>query len=97
MRTLGPLYGGKLEYYHNKALPIIEIGKTQETEIPYRRGHCFVVRIPFTKPGFYFGILFKTVKNPNLLTDEDIDLLISNALRGRNMELTPDEIEDWDV
>lgn len=97
MRTLGPLYGGKLEYYHRKALPIIEIGKTQETEHPYRRGRCFVFRIPFTKPGVYAGVLFKTVKDPHLLTDEDVDLLISNALKGRSMGLTTDEIEEWDV
>ena len=34
MRTYGPLYVGRLEYYHTKVLPIIEIGSTQETEEP---------------------------------------------------------------
>lgn len=83
MRTLGPLYVGKLEYYHKNFLPIVEIGKTQETEIPFRHGKCLVFRVPFTKPGYYVGILFKTVKDHNLLTDEDIDLLMFNAMKGR--------------
>lgn len=90
MKTFGPLYVGTLQYYHNKFLPIIEKGKTQETELPYRIGHCLVFRFPFTKPGFYIGILFRTVKDPHLLTDEDIDLLMSNAMRGRTA-WTPDD------
>jgi hypothetical protein len=83
MKTLGPLYAGTLKYYHNKFLPIIEIGKTQETEMPYRYGHCLVFRFPFTKPGFYLGVLFKTVDEPHLLTDDDIDSLMSKAMKGR--------------
>lgn len=83
MRTLGPLYVGKLYYYHRKFLPIIEIGKTQETELPLRKGRCLVFRLPFTKPGFYIGILFRTVRDPHMLTDEDVDLLLMNAMRGR--------------
>lgn len=83
MKTFGPLYGGKLKYYHKKFLPIVEKGSTQETELPYRRGHCLVFRAPFTTSAVYFGILFKTVADPHLLTDEDIDLLMSKAMRGR--------------
>jgi hypothetical protein len=97
MKTLGPLYAGKLEYYHRKFLPIVETGKTQETTMPYRYGHCLVFRLPFTKPGFYLGFLFKTVNDPRLLTDEDIDLLISNAMKGRTMDTPVEEIEDWYV
>jgi hypothetical protein len=84
VKTFGSLYVGKLEYYHNKFLPILEIGSTQEIELPYRHGKCLVFRVPFTKPGYYFGILFKTVANPHLLTDEDIDLLMVKAMRGRD-------------
>ena len=83
MRTFGPLYVGKLNYYHRRLLPIVEVGKTQETDLPFRVGHCLVFRVPFTKPGYYAGVLFKTVKDPHLLTDEDIDLLMMNAMRGR--------------
>lgn len=83
MKTLGPLYAGKLNYYHRNFLPIVEVGHTQETEMPYRFGHCLVFRLPFTKPGFYIGVLFKTVKDPHLLTDEDVDLIMMEALRGR--------------
>lgn len=83
MKTLGPLYGGKLRYWHRKFLPIVEKGHTQETELPFRKGHCLVFRAPFTTIGVYFGILFKTVADPHTLTDEDIDLLVAKAMKGR--------------
>jgi hypothetical protein len=83
MKTFGPLYGGKLYYYHRRFLPVVEVGHTQETELPFRRGRCLVVRAPFTKPGFYFGVLSKTVEDPHLLTDDDVDRLLSNAMKGR--------------
>lgn len=87
MKTLGPLYVGKLNYYHRKFLPIIEVGSTQETDLPYRYGHCLVFRVPFTIPGYYIGILFNTVKNPLWdLSDEDIDEIISKALKARTDE-----------
>jgi hypothetical protein len=84
VKTLGPLYVGKLKYYHRHFLPVVEVGHTQETDLPFRKGRCLVFRMPFTKPGFYAGILFKTVDNPHLLTDEDIDLLLVNAMRARD-------------
>jgi hypothetical protein len=82
MKTLGPLYGGRLEYYHNKLLPIIEIGTTQETEGAYRLGKCLVFRVPFTKPGYYVGMFYRT---PDIHWDdaESIDALISKAMKGR--------------
>lgn len=90
MITLGPLYGGSLRYWHKKFLPIIEKGTTQETEMPYRRGKCLVFRLPYTNKGIYLGVLFKTVANPRLLTDEDIDLLMEKALNVRTV-WTPDK------
>ena len=83
MKTFGPLYVGKLNYWHNKALPIVEVGSTQETEAPFRKGRCLVFRAPFTRPGYYIGVLFKAVEDPNLLTDDDIDEIMSKALFGR--------------
>jgi hypothetical protein len=86
MKTFGPLYVGKLNYYHRKPLPIVEVGKTQETDMPYRVGHCLVFRVPFTIPGYYVGLLFKTVKDPEWLTDEEVDEIISKAMRARTDE-----------
>lgn len=83
MKTFGPLYGGTLRYWHKKLLPIIEVGTTQETELPYRQGKCLVFRAPFTTKAVYFGLLFKGVANPHLLTDEDIDLIMAKAMRSR--------------
>jgi len=97
MKTFGSLYVGTLEYYHRRPLPIVEVGHTQETTWPYRTGTCLVFRVPFTKPGFYMGKLRPTVENPEYLTDEDIDRLLSTALRGREMDTSTEEIEDWNV
>lgn len=83
MKSFGPLYAGKLRYWHKKVFPIIEIGTTQETESPYRRGRCLVFRFPRTTPGYYIGVLFKSVQDPHLLTDEDVDLIMAKALRAR--------------
>jgi hypothetical protein len=83
MRTYGPLYVGTLRYWHKKFLPLVEVGTTQETELPFRRGKCLVFRTPFTTKGAYIGVLFKTVKDPHTLTDEDIDLIMINAMKGR--------------
>lgn len=94
MRTLGPLYVGTLNYWHKKALPVVEVGQTYETELPYRRGKCLVFRAPFTTKGFYLGILFRTVKDPHLLTDEDIDLIIQKAVRGRKAWSPEDGLYD---
>lgn len=95
MKTFGPLYVGKLEYYHRKFLPIVEVGNTQETSIPYRVGHCLVFRVPFTKPGFYAGILFKEVSDARNYSDEEIDAIIARAMKGREMNVETDEIETW--
>jgi hypothetical protein len=82
MKSYGPLYGGKLKYWHRNVLPVIEVGTTQETERPYRLGKCLVLRVPFTHPGFYFGLW---LKRPNIdLDDEDsIDALLFRTMRGR--------------
>jgi hypothetical protein len=83
MRTRGALYGGKLEYWHRKALPIVEVGTTQETEYPFRLGKCLVFRVPFTHPGFYLGAW---VSNPRIHRDDDdaIDHLLAEAMRSRS-------------
>jgi len=82
MKTLGPLYVGRLEYYHTKLLPIIEVGTTQETEMPYRLGKCLVFRVPFTKPGYYLGLFYH---NPRLHWDDNeaIDELLFKAMWSR--------------
>lgn len=82
MQTFGPLYVGKLRYWHKKLFPIVEVGTTQETEHPYRKGKCLVFRAPFTEPGYYLGIFYK---KPATSPDDDdaIDALLSEAMRGR--------------
>ena len=82
MRIFGPLYVGKLQYWHKKALPVLEVGTTQETEMPYRKGKCLVARIPITHPGYFLGVW---IKNPKIDWDDDdrIDEVLSSAMKGR--------------
>ena len=95
MKVFGSLYVGKLEYYHRNVLPVIEKGWTQETEFPYRKGSCLVFRLPKTHPGYYVGVW--TDKGlPEYDEDGAADRLAA-AMGLRDMELTPDEIEDWEV
>ena len=82
MKSYGLLYVGKLNYWHTKALPIIEIGTTQETEAPYRVGKCLVIRAPFTHPGFYLGVWYKR-PDIDLEDDEAIDALLFKTKKGR--------------
>jgi hypothetical protein len=82
MKTYGPLYVGTLQYWHRKILPIVEIGTTQETEMPFKQGKCLVFRLPFTHPGFYIGLW---VNRPDIDWDDDdkIDKLLSEAMKSR--------------
>lgn len=95
MKSLGLLYGDTIQYYHKRALPIIEKGWTQEIEWPYRKSRlCLVLRFPFTKPGLVIG-LWKGQKE--YVFEEEADELLASAIGLRGMELTTKEIEDWDV
>jgi hypothetical protein len=93
MRTYGPLYAGKLEYYHTKFLPILEIGTTQETEGKYRKGKCLVFRVPFTKPGHYLGVFYKNLFRDHLDEDE-IDELLFGAMKSRTAWRPEDGLYD---
>lgn len=82
MKTFGPLYVGTLRYWHKKALPIIEVGSTQETDMPYRTGKCLVFRAPFTETGYYLGVFYKTLDiHPD--DDDAIDAVLAEAMKGR--------------
>jgi len=82
MQSFGPLYVGKLQYWHRHAFPVVEVGSTQETEHPYRKGKCLVFRVPFTHPGYYVGLWVST---PNIHQDDDesIDKLLFNVMKSR--------------
>ena len=70
-------------------MPIVEVGTTQETEMPYRKGKCLVFRAPFTEPGYYLGLW---VKKPKIEWEDDdlIDHLLANAMKSRKA-WTPEE------
>jgi hypothetical protein len=93
MKSKGPFYVGKLRYWHRKALPITEVGSTQETEYPYRIGKCLVFRAPFTESGYYLGVFYK---RPDIHPDDDeaIDALLSGAMKGRSAWRPEDGLYD---
>jgi len=83
MISKGALYGGKLRYWHKKFLPIFEVGRTQETEFPFRTGTCLVTRIPFTTAAYYLGVWGKRA-DVDPYDDDAIDGLLREAMRGRD-------------
>jgi hypothetical protein len=95
MKSIGPLYVGTLQYYHRKIFPVVEKGWTQETDLPYRKGTCLVFRFPKTHPGFYIGV-WADAGLPEY-DEEGASARLAQALNIRDMGLTADEIEDWDV
>jgi hypothetical protein len=94
MKSFGPLYVGKLEYYHRNILPVLEVGWTQEVEDDFREGRCLIFRVPKTLPGYYIGLF---TKRHRYISDEDADDLIIKAVKGRDIDLEPEEIENWNV
>ena len=93
MKSIGPLFADVIQYYHRKALPIVEKGWTQETEPPYRKSKlCLVFRAPFTHPGFVLGMWAKPTA---YIFDEDADELLAAAIGLRDMKLEPEEVREW--
>ena len=93
MKSIGPLYADVIQYYHRKALPVIEKGWTQETEFPYRKSKlCLVFRAPFTPPGFVLGIWGKSDRH---ILEEDAEELLAAAIGVRSMGLEPEEFREW--
>lgn len=93
MKSIGPLYVDKIQYYHRNLMPIVEKGWTQETEYPYRKSKvCLVFRFPFTKPGFVLGV-WKSQKE--YIFEEDADRLLSEAMGLRILDSKPEDIYEW--
>lgn len=93
MKNFGPLYVDKLSYYHKNLLPIVEVGKTIETEWPYRRSRvCLVFRVPFTLPGYVIGLWRKP---EGVVLEEDVDDILAEALNLRTLATDAEDIREW--
>lgn len=93
MKSYGPLYVDKIQYYHNRFFPIVEKGWTQETDYPYRKSKvCLVFRFPFTKPGFVLGLWRHVI---GYVFEEDADDMLAKALNLREMDLETEDIREW--
>jgi hypothetical protein len=88
MLSIGPLYAQKIKYPHRNFLPVSEIGWTHEIDEPYRKGSCIVLRVPFTKPGFVFGV-WTTPK-------QDEEDALTAAIWGRHLDVPVEELLEWD-
>lgn len=84
MKTFGPLYGAKIRYWHVRFLPFIELGWTQETEPPFRKGKCLVFRRPTSEWGYAIGLFYK---KPRIHSDDEdaIDAILADALNVRKV------------
>jgi hypothetical protein len=87
MLSVGPLYVQIIKYPHRKTLPIVEKGWTHEIDEPFRKGSCLVFRLPFTKPGFVIGWFGEP--------QDEIEALTA-ALWGRDLDVTTEELMEWD-
>ena len=96
MKSLGPLYVDKIRYWHTKALPVVEVGWTRETDHPYRGGKCLVFRCPWTEPGFVLGVW---TERPEIHPEDDeaIDSLIASAMNVSANRFNAEEIGEWNV
>ena len=75
------IYFGRLRYPHKKFLPLLEVGKTRETELPFRRGRCLVFRAPWTEKSLYLGLW---TSRPKVDPDDD-DAIIDILLDAMNV------------
>ena len=92
MKSIGPLYVDVLQYYHRRALPIIEKGWTQETNYPYRKSKiCLVFRVPFTHPGFVLGVWNRAED----VYEDEADAMLAAAIGLRDMDLPAKEVREW--
>lgn len=93
MKTFGPLYVHTLQYYHKHLLPVVEVGRTQETTRPYRQGRCLVFRLPKTQTGYVLGVWVKRPVHPD--DEEAVDNLFASALRLSGRQFDTEEIGEW--
>ena len=93
MRTFGPLYGAKIRYWHVRPLPIVEVGWTQETEPPFRKGKCLVFRRPTSEWGYAIGAFYSKPKI-NLDDEEAVDGILAEALNMRKVWEPEDGLYD---
>ena len=87
MKSTGIFYAQKMQYPPKfKTLPIVEIGWTQETEDPYRKGYCIVFKPPFTVWAAAVGIWGKK---------QDETQALVTAIKGRALDIDPEQIMEW--
>lgn len=86
MKSFGPLYVDVINYPIYKNYPIAEIGWTNETEEPFRKGTCLVVKPPLTHKALVLGVWGKS---------QEESAALSQAVEARPLDVSPEEILEW--
>lgn len=87
MKTFGPFYADTMKYPPKyKWLPLVEVGWTNETEEPYRKGRCLVLKPPLANTALVAGVWGQP---------QDEETALSNAVRARTMDIDPKEMLEW--
>lgn len=87
MKSCGKLYVDTLTYPPKfRFYPLAELGRTIETDEPYRAGRCLVVKLPFMRQAFLAGLWGKPQEETTALT---------KAIQGRPLGVDPSEIMEW--
>ena len=89
MKTFGKIYVDSVKYNIIGKKPLFEKGWSQETEHPFRKGTCAVVRMPFTKKALAVGLWGAPATNP----DEAIMAVL--APLNRELKVTVEDIRAW--
>lgn len=86
MKSIGKLYSDIINYPIYKNLPIVEVGWTNETDEPFRKGTCLVLKPPFFTKAFVLGVWGKPQTEIKSL---------ENAVMFRELDLVTEDIREW--
>lgn len=86
MKSFRKLYVDIMSYpiFHNKL--IVERGWTNETEEPWRKGTCIVLKPPFVARALVLGIWGEP---------QDEEEALRQAISSRTLDVDPSEILEW--
>ena len=86
MKSFGPLYVDLIKYPIFVSQLKVEKGWTNETEEPFRRGSCLVIKPPFIARACVIGIWGEA---------QEEDVALTSAVNARPLDVSPDEILEW--
>ena len=86
MNSFGKLYADVINYPIYKNRLIVEKGWSNETDEPYRKGTCLVIKLPLLSKAFVLGFWGKP--------QSEADALMG-AIMGKSLDVSTEEIMEW--